>query len=427
MTSIRSRPSRAGVRELFGDIPAKKLPARPKITLQPMHARSFTVDTDQLQRHALMLALRVPGARSADLPALEVLSDVLSSRRFELYGLVPQGKAIDAGFSLDPLPQAGLAYAVAEFTAGSDPKALERDVRAILSKVAREGVPAELVEAAKLQERRQASFQKNSIQGLASVWSDAVALYGLRSPDEDLERIERVTVADVNRVARQYLQLDQAVSAVMLPQGSGRPVPSRGGFGGQENIALGQGAPTTLPDWAQKAEQTLTAPALKAHPIVTVLPNGLTLITQPEDVSDTVSVYGHVRSRPEMQAPADQQGVDALLEQLLSHSAPKRLDRVAFQEALDAIGADEQAGTDFGVQVLSQGFDRGAVELLADNELHPALPEQARCVSFWGSSRRRLRPATEVPGIWRSGRYARRSIRRTIPASSMPPPKACAR
>src|SRR5690348_18114105 len=39
------------------------------------------------------------------------------------------------------------SYAVASFTAGSDPHALESEVRAILARVAREGVPAELVEA----------------------------------------------------------------------------------------------------------------------------------------------------------------------------------------------------------------------------------------------------------------------------------------
>jgi zinc protease len=43
---------------------------------------------------------------------------------------------------------------------------------------------------------------------------------------------------------------------------------------------------------------------------------------------------------------------------------------------LDEIGADEHAGTDFDVQVLAQDFDRG-VALLADNELHPALPAAA--------------------------------------------------
>ena len=58
-----------------------------------------------------MIAVRTPGLDSPDFPALEVLADVLSSKRFDLYGLVPQGKALDAEFSLDPLPQAGLAYA----------------------------------------------------------------------------------------------------------------------------------------------------------------------------------------------------------------------------------------------------------------------------------------------------------------------------
>ncbi len=52
------------------------------------------------------------------------------------------------------------------------------------------------------------------------------------------------------------------------------------------------------------------------------------------------------------------------------------LNRIAFQKALDDIGADESAGTDFSLQVLSSHLDRG-VELLADNELHAALPARA--------------------------------------------------
>jgi zinc protease len=184
------------------------------------------------------------------------------------------------------------------------PRPWSSDVRAILKKVASGGVPPELVEAAKLHERSEAEFQKNSIAGSASVWSDAVALYGLNSPDDDLARIEKVTVADVNRVARQYLDLDHAVTAVMVPRGSGRPVASSGGFGGPENIGLGEAKPTKLPDWAQADLNRLVVPDLTTHPIVTTLANGLTLVVQPEDVSDTVSVYGYIRNRPELQAPS---------------------------------------------------------------------------------------------------------------------------
>ena len=98
------------------------------------------------------------------------------------------------------------------------------------------------------------------------------------------------------------------------------------------------------------------------------------VIVQPEDVSDTVSMYGHIRNRAEIQEPKGQEGVAALLDRLLTYGS-ERFDRVAFQEQLDAIGAKEKAGTDFSTQVL--GSTSSAPELLADNELKPAVPNEA--------------------------------------------------
>ncbi|HWA92654.1 MAG TPA: pitrilysin family protein [Rhizomicrobium sp.] len=362
------------VRSLFGPIKSKVLPARPVFDFKAPEAASFTMDTDRSSATAIV-AMRFPGIESADFPALEVLADVLSSHRFDLYGLVPQGKVIDADFSLDPLPKASLAYATASFPAGGDAKQVEADIRAILARVIKDGVPPELVEAAKQQERRASEFQKNGIEDLASIWSDAVALYGLTSPDEDYERIAKVTVADVNRVARKYLDLDHAVSALMVPKGSGRPVASDAKFGGQEAIALGEAKPTALPDWAQAALGRLEVPPSTLSPVVSTLPNGITLIVQQEDVADTISVYGHIRNRPETEAPPGKEGVSLLLEQLFPYGTETH-DRLAYQKALDDIGASENAGTDFAVHVLSGDFDRG-VALLADNELRPALPLDA--------------------------------------------------
>jgi zinc protease len=364
----------AETRKLFGGIAPKVLPPRPQFQAKPIRAQSIAMNTDQPEA-TQVLAIRLPGLDSPDFPALEVLSDVLNNHRFALYGLVPQGKAVGAGFELDPLPHAALGYAVVTYPPGEDAKSLEQDVRTILTAIARDGVPADLVAAAKLQETAQAEFQKNSIEGLASVWSDAVALYGLKSPDDDLKRIEKVTVADVDRVARKYLDLDQAISAVMTPSASGQPVSSSSGFGGQESIALGQAKPTPLPDWAEAALGRLTVPRSTIDPVVSTLPNGIKLIVQPEDVSDTVMVFGHVRNRPQTETAPGKEGVDDVLSDLLQFGTT-HLDRLAFQQALDQIGAQESAGTDFAVKVLAADFDRG-VELLADNELHPALPQPA--------------------------------------------------
>jgi zinc protease len=393
------------VKQLFGSIKPKKLPQRPQIRLQPARAASFTVDTDR-PNGTLMIAMRVPGLDSPDFPALEVLSDVLSNHRFDLYGLVPQGKALDAEFLLDPLPNAGIAYASVAFLAGEDPKRSESQVRAILARVAKEGVPADLVDAAKVQERSAAQFQKNSISELASIWSDAVALYGLNSPDDDLARIEKVTVDDVNRVARKYLDLDHAVTAAMLPRGSGKPVPASAGFGGRESISLGEARPTKLPTWAERALRRVTVPPSTLHPVVSTLPNGLTLIVQSEDVSDTISVYGHIRNRPETEEPPGREGISQVLEALLSYGSEK-LDRVAFERELDAVGARERAGADFTVQTLAENFERGTA-LLADNELHPALPQSAMTI-IQGQIAQSVEARSHSPGF-----LTQRSLRQAI-------------
>jgi zinc protease len=371
---VEPRAALAKVRALFGGLKPKHLPPRPNFRFAPPKASSFAMDTDRPSA-STVIAIRMPGLDSPDFPALEVLADVLASHRFALYDMVPAGRALDTDFSLDALPRASLAYASASFPAGADPKAVEVEMRAILAKAAKEGVPADLVAAAKQQERRATEFQKSGIEDLAAVWSDAVALYGLRSPDDDLRRIEKVTVADVNRVARKYLDLDHAVTAVMTPKGSGKPVAGGASFGGLEKFATGETKPTDLPDWAKTALGRLEVPPSTLSPVVSQLPNGITLIVQPEDVSDTVSVYGHVRNRAETETPTGKEGVALILEQLFPYGT-QSLDRIALQKALDEIGASEAAGADFSVHTLAHDFERGTA-LLADNELNPALPEPA--------------------------------------------------
>ncbi|HWU27295.1 MAG TPA: insulinase family protein, partial [Rhizomicrobium sp.] len=358
-----------------------------KLVLQPLKATSLTLPTD-LPNTTNILAFRMPGLDSPDYPALEVLADVLSSHRFALYDLVSQGKAISTEFALVPLPKAGLAYAAVSIPADTNPADSAAKIRAILADTIRSGVSADLVAAAQLQEIRDTEFQKNSIEGLASAWADALALEGLPSPDADLARIEKVTVADVNRVARKYLRLDQAIDATMMPQKSGQPI-SGAGFGGQESFALPSEKPASLPDWAQPLLAKVTVPPSTLSPLVSTLPNGLTLIVQPETVSDTVTVYGHVRNQPELEEPTGKDGVSLMLDQLLDYGT-EHLDRLAFQGALDAIGADESAGTVFYARALAPHFER-ATELLADNELHPSLPAdglenvRARVVPYIGS------------------------------------------
>jgi zinc protease len=55
------------------------------------------------------------------------------------------------------------------------------------------------------------------------------------------------------------------------------------------------------------------------------------------------------------------------------------MNRLQFQAALDALSAHESAGSSFSLMVPSANFAKG-VQLLADNELHPAMPARAFAV-----------------------------------------------
>jgi len=363
----------AELKNFFGDIPSKQVPAKPEIHLGPVESQTMNLDTD-LPYGLALISFRMPGTSSSDYAASQVLGDVLSSQRGTLYALVPQGKALFAGFQIQSLPQAGIGFALAAYPKGADASGLAGDMRSILEADLKNGFPPELVEAAKLHELTGVELQKNSVEGLADAWSSAVAVEGRQSPEDDVKAMQQVTVDDVNRVARQYLSLPQSITAILTPQPSGKPT-SHSTFGGQESFTPKEAKQVALPEWATLALQRLAVPKATTHPEEMTLANGIKLIVQPEDVSDTVSVYGQIKSQADLETPQGKDGVDDVLSQLFPYGTTT-LDRIAFQKALDDIGANENAGTGFSVESLASHFDR-AVELLADNELHPALPQQA--------------------------------------------------
>ncbi len=90
----------------------------------------------------------------------------------------------------------------------------------------------------------------------------------------------------------------------------------------------------------------LSVPHSTVHPTVTTLPNGITLIVQPEDVSDTVSVYGHIKNREQTEAPADKQGVDDVLERLFEFGT-QSMNRLQFQAGARRHWRDRERGDRF--------------------------------------------------------------------------------
>ncbi len=370
---VQPQAALAEVQAAFGAIPRREVPVHAPIVTGPVQPKTLSFPTD-FPVGLVTLAYRMPGQRAADFAAADILGDVLGSRRAAFYGLVPAGRALLAQFSYRAKADVGMGLAIAAFPKGGDPAPLLADIRQVLADFAQNGVPAELVEASKKQEIAQLEFSADSISGLAGTWSNALGFADEQSPDDVARAYAAVTPADVNRLARDLLDPDHAITAILTPRAVTEPGSSPG-FGGAESFAAVPDHPVTLPDWANTALASLNLPDPGAPPDVSVLPNGLRLIVQPEHVSHTVSVYGQVRQVSDMEVPPGKEGVGPLTSELFGYGTTSR-DRLEFRKALDDIAASGSAGPSFQLKVLTAAFKPG-MRLLAENELHPAFPQRA--------------------------------------------------
>ena len=366
----------ADVQALFGDIPRRDLPDHAAFTVKPIQQQTLALATD-FPAGLVTIAYRMPGLGDRDFAAADVLADVLGSERGALFGLVPAGRALMSQFAFHPKPDVGVGYAFAAFPAGGDPAPLLADLQRIIAATVRDGVSSELVAAGKRGELAQLAFQSDSISGLASAWSRAVTMREGGSPDDLARAYAAVTVADVNRLARQILDPAHAVTAVLTPQISGKAVAGTG-FGSPESFDNLPDHPVALPPWARSALANLTVPDEGPPPDVSVLPNGLRLIIQPEHVSHAVLVYGNVDQVSETQEPPGKDGVATVTAALFSYGT-RTHNRLRFRAAIDDIAAEEGAGANFYLRVLTPQFRRG-MQLLAENELHPAFRPDAFAV-----------------------------------------------
>ncbi len=366
----------AKVKREFGTIPSKTIPARPSFHFRPVTAKTVRLPTDS-PYGSVYLGWRMPGLKSADYATAMVLSQALGSQRAALYGMGMDGTALFGGFFDQAMPAAGFGMAVGIFPRGGNPQPVLKRMQAILAKAAAKGIDPALVEAAKRQAIAGLEFKKNSVDGLANAWSQALAFQGLQSPDAIKQAVEAVTPQAVDALARATFDPAHAVTAILTPQSSGKPVAGKG-FGGAESFSSSPDKPVQLPTWAAKAFAQLAVPHSTLKPTSYTLPNGLRLIVQPESISDTVEVYGQIKTNQDLQSAKGEEGVAEVLGGLFPFGTTT-LNRLQYQRALDAISARASAGSSFSLAVPSAHFAQG-MKLLADNELHPALPPHAFAV-----------------------------------------------
>jgi zinc protease len=372
--NVDQQKTLAAVRARFESIPRKTVPAHEAARFRPLN-RTVIRRTTTLAYPLAAVGFRLPGLDDSDFLASFVLQGVLGSNRGALHALGDDGLALEGEWQSMPyVKEAQLGFAIAALSPGSDPDTMVKKLESILTNYRNNGVPRDVFESTKRRLIADQELSRNSIGSLASDWADTIAVDREPSIAYEQELIGRVSLADVNRVAKKYLDVSHAVIGSLTPSANAsQSAPPAPAGATRENPLGKQPAVTRLPDWGNALIHNVSVPSVNLTPQQSKLPNGITLIVQPETISDSVFVYGNVKTAPSLQEPQGKEGVSRVLEGMYPYGTLS-MDRQAFLRAQDAIDTSIGGGSSFGVQTTSRNFDR-AMTLLAQNELQPRIDQ----------------------------------------------------
>lgn len=209
------------IQMLFGGIPRGTAPP-PVVTKEPPQQGERRVFVRKEAELPLLFAVHhVPNLTHPDSYALSVLTYILGggeSARFHQKAVYEKQLASYAGADYNPVRAD--TYLLG-FSAGPLPgKTAEEVEQALYAEVARvqnDGVTQRELQKAKNQIEAEFVFAMDSVHQLANLLGAYESVASWRLLDGYIEHVRKVTAADVQRVARQYLIQDNRTVAILIP------------------------------------------------------------------------------------------------------------------------------------------------------------------------------------------------------------------
>jgi zinc protease len=211
------------VKKYYGNIPHSPHAIPEVTTEEPAQtgARRVTVNKPG-QLGSVEIAYKVPGALAPDMPALEVLGEVLSTgKNSRLYrSLVDASLALRVNAGVETLRAAGLFEASAVLSPGTPHETVEKTILAEIDKIKTGGVTADEVNQVIRQYRADEAYGRDGTGAVISQLNEWISAGDWTQYIRYGDAVARVTPADVQRVARQYLTLQQGTTGWFVPETS---------------------------------------------------------------------------------------------------------------------------------------------------------------------------------------------------------------
>ena len=213
------------VRQAFGPIPRQPAPPMMDLTEPPQKAERRQTVEDALAKLARVdIVFKVPPRLTADDNAVQVLGTVLSSgRSSRLYQQVVRTQQLSPNVfaGRDPTVPTGLFQISAPVGPGKTPDAVEKAVLAEIEKL--KSAPVEAWEM----DKARANAKRAVVNGLTSSLQRSIQLAEFAAEfgdpgliNQQIDRITKVTAADVQKVARTYFTAENRTVVITVPKGA---------------------------------------------------------------------------------------------------------------------------------------------------------------------------------------------------------------
>jgi zinc protease len=217
---VEAAPALALIKKYYGVYPHSPAPIPTIYTEEPAQSGERRVIVKRPgELGTVIIAHKVPNGRDADQPALDMLDAILSSgKNARLYrALVDQGLALNAGAGTDLHRDLSLHTVFASLAPGATHSQVEKALWAEITKIKTDGVTDAEVARVKQQYIAADAYKRDGTAAIAGEINEWIAVGDWTLYVSFPQKVQQVTPADVQRVARQYLTEDQSTTGWFVP------------------------------------------------------------------------------------------------------------------------------------------------------------------------------------------------------------------
>jgi zinc protease len=208
------------IKKYYGVYPHSPAPIPAIYTEEPAQSgeRRVTVKRPG-ELGTVIIAHKVPNGRDADQPALDMLDAILSSgKNARLYrALVDQGLALNAGAGTDLHRDLSLHTMYAVLAPSATHTQVEKALWAEITKIKTNGVTAAEVARVKQQYIAADAYKRDGTAAIAGEINEWIAVGDWTLYVTFPQKVQQVTPADVQRVAKEYFKEDQSTTGWFIP------------------------------------------------------------------------------------------------------------------------------------------------------------------------------------------------------------------